>query len=223
MKIKHVSQVVWRFYSDGRPKATAQTLSQGDITQACILSFADLARQTTIKSKQVDDSNEPDYSFLSPLLTIRTFDLGEANYIGMRRAEMCDIDLIRLPKNAHFTNVYPVGNNCDGDIVGDITQVAPGEENFYLSSDFSSFKFFVVKGRGLNTYHIPPCIKKIDVEAPYITDDIDLSLDMAANVVSSVLGMSIKVNGIPIKVLDNPYSPQPREIKHRLQETEQNI
>lgn len=221
MKIKHVAQVVWRFYSDGRPKATAQTLSQGDIKEACILSFADLARQTTIKSKVQDENNEADYSFISPLLTIKRFKLGEVNYIGMRRANMCELDLIRLPKNAHFTNVYPVGSNCDGDIVGDITQVAPGEENFYLSPDFSSFQFFVVKGRGLNTYHVPPCINEIDVEAPYITDDIDISLDMAANVVSAVLGMSIKVNGIPIKVLDNPYSPQPREIKHQLQETAQ--
>jgi len=58
---------------------------------------------------------------------------------------------------------------------------------------------------------------------PIIVFESDRSAELGENVVSVVLGMSIKVNGIPIKVLDNPYSPQPREIKHRLQETEQNI
>ena len=220
MKIKQVGEVIWQFYQDGRAKATAQTLSKADIQQAAILSYADLARQMWYKSKAQDENNQPDYSFISPILDIKRFELTDANYIGMRRADMGDFDLLRLPHGAHITNVYPVGSNCDGDIVGDITQVEPGEENFYLSPDFQSYQFFVVKGRGLNTYHVPPCIKEIDVETTFITDDIDISLDMAANVVMAVLQMSIKVNGIPIKVLDNPYSPQPREVKHRLEETE---
>lgn len=221
MRIKQVTEVVWQFFNDGRNKATAQTLSKSDIQQACILSFADLSRQQYIKSKSQDENNQPDYSFISPLLEIKRFELTDANYIGMRRADMGEFDLLRLPHGAHITNVYPVGSNCDGDIVGDVTQVEPGEENFYLSSDFSSYQFFVVKGRGLNTYHVPPCIKEVDVETTFITDDFDISLDMAANVVMAVLMMSIKVNGVPIKVLDNPYSPQPHEVKKRLAESEQ--
>jgi len=189
MKIKHVSQVVWRYFSDGRPKATAQTLSQGDITQACILSFADLSRQQYYKSKAQDENNQPDYSFISPILDIKRFELSDANYVGMRRADMGEFDLLRLPHGAHITNVYPVGSDCDGDVVGNITQVEPGEENFYLSSDFTSYQFFVVKGRALNTYHVPPCIKYIDVETTYITDDIDISLDMAAQVVMAVINV----------------------------------
>ena len=221
MKLKSVVDIVWYFYYDGRAKATAQTLDKLDFKQACLLAFADLMRAMFIKSKAADEFNEPDYSFVSPLLTIKRFPLGDANIVGLRRADMCDVDLIRLPHGAHLTNVYPVGTDCGGQQVGEITQVEPGEENFYLTPDFSNFQFFVVKGRGLNTYHVPPCIKHLDIETTYTGDDMDVSLDMAYEVVMAVLATGIKVNGVPVKILDNNYSPQPREVKHKLQEAEQ--
>lgn len=221
MRIKQVAEICWTFFYDGRPKATAQTLSQEDFKQMCLLAFANNTRATYYKSKQLDQFNEPDYSFISPILDTRRFTLTEANIIGMRRADMCDTDLFRLPKNAHFTNVYPVGADCNGIALGEVTQVCAGEENFYLSPDFTSFLFYVVKGRGLNTYNLPPCVKEVDVESTYNADDIDISMDLAYDVIMAVLGTSIKVNGIPIKILDNPYSPQPHEVKKRLQETEQ--
>lgn len=223
MKIKHLTEVVWKFYSDGRPKATAQTLNKADIMQMCLLTFADQMRTQYIKSKAADEFNEADYAFTSPILDIKRFKLSDANGVGMRRADMGEFDLMRLPKNAHFTNLYPVGSDCQGDLVGDITQVNPGEENFYLSPDFSSYQFFVVKGRGVNTYHVPPCIKEIDIETTYSSDDMDISTDLAYTVAMIVLGTAIKVNGVPIKLLDNNYSPQPREVKHKLQEAETNI
>lgn len=218
MKIKQVSEICWKFFYDGRPKATAQTLSKADFLQMCQLALADQMRTEFIKSKSTDQFNEPDYSFTSPILDTKRFSLSEPNVVGMRRADMCNIDLYRLPKNAHFTNVYPVGADCNGVALGEVTQVSPGEEKFYFAPDFSSFLFFVVKGRGLNTYNLPPCVKEIDVEATYNTDDIDISMDMAYDVVMAVLGTSVKVNGVPIKILDNPYSPQPHEVKRRLQE-----
>ena len=220
MKIKQVSEVAWSFYSDGRPKATAQTLNKADFGQMVQLAFAEMMRQKYYESKKLDDFNQPDYSFLSPILETKRFKLTEANVIGMRRADMCNIDLFRLPKNSHFTNVYPVGSDCNGIALGEVTQVSPGEEDFYLTPDFSSFLFYVVKGRGLNTYNLPPCVKEVDVEATYNSDDIDISMDLAYEVIMAVLGTAIKVNGIPIKILDNPYSPQPHEVKKRLQETE---
>lgn len=218
MRIKQVSEVAWSFFSDGRPKATAQTLNKADFQQMCLLAFADMMRTQFYKSKQLDEFNEPDYSFVSPILDTRRFSLTEANVIGMRRADMCETDLFRLPKNAHFTNVYPVGADCNGVALGEVTQVSPGEENFYLTPDFSSFLFYVVKGRGLNTYNLPPCVKEVDVESTYNADDIDISMDLAYEVIMAVLGTAVKVNGVPIKILDNPYSPQPHEVKKRLQE-----
>lgn len=221
MKIKQVADVAWNIFSDGRPKATGLTLDKADFSQMCQLAFADQIRINYYKSRQLDQFNEPDYSFISPILETHRFKLSEPNVIGMRRADMCDIDLYRLPKNSHFTNVYPVGAGCNGVALGEVTQVAPGEENFYFGPDFSSFLFFVVKGRGINTYNLPACVNEVDIEATYNSDDIDISMDLAYQVIMAVLGTSIKVNGIPIKILDNPYSPQPHEVKKRLQETEQ--
>lgn len=220
MRIKQLGEVIWKFYYDGRAKATAQTLSKADILQMSVLSYGELVRQKFYESKARDEYNQPDYSFLSPILTVQRFPLDEANMVGMRRADMSKFDLVRLPKNAHITNVYPVGSDCGGQAVGEITQVSPGEENFFLSPDFTSFLFFVVKGRGLNTYHVPPCIKSIEVETTYVTDDFDVSLDIGYEIAMSVLTVGGKVNGQPIKILDNTYSPQPREIKQRLQEAE---
>lgn len=222
MKIKQLAEVIWRYHYDGRPKATAQNINKADIMQMCLLSFADQMRTQYLKSKASDEYNEPDYSFVSPVLSIKRFKLSDANGVGMRRADMGEFDLLRLPKNAHFTNLYPVGSDCQGNLVGDITQVTPGEENFYLTADFQSYQFFVVKGRGVNTYHVPPCIKEIEIETTYADDDIDVSLDIALSVAMVVLGTSIKVNGVPVKVIDNPYSPQPKEVKRRLQEEETN-
>jgi len=223
MKIKQLTEVIWKFYSDGRPKATAQTLSRPDIMQMCLLSFADLMRNQYYKSKQMDEFGQADYSFLSPILSIKRFPLSDANGVGMRRADMGDFDLLRLPKNTHFTNIYPVGTDCNGDMIGDITQVSPGEENFYLSPDFSSYQFFVVKGRGVNTYHVPPCIKEIDIETTYSSDDIDIAMDIAYQVAVTVLSVGVKVNGVPIKLLDNNYAPQSREIKEKLQASETTV
>lgn len=220
MKIKQLAEVVWRFQYDGRPKATAQTLSRADVLQMCTLSYGEIMRQRFYDSKAKDEYNQPDYSFLSPLLTVQRFTLDDANIIGLRRADMSKFDLVRLPKNAHITNVYPVGSDCGGQAVGEITQVSPGEENFYLTPDFTSFLFFVVKGRGLNTYHVPPCVKSIDVETTYVTDDFDVSLDIGYEIAISVLTVGGKVNGQPIKILDNTYSPQPREVKRRLEEAD---
>ena len=221
MRIKQLGEVIWKFYYDGRPKSTAQTLSKADILQMCILSYGEIVRQKYYDSKKQDEYNQPDYSFLSPILTVQRFGLEDVNDItGMRRADMSKFDLVRLPKNAHITNVYPVGSDCQGQAVGEITQVSPGEENFYLTPDFASFLFFVVKGRGLNTYHVPPCVKSVEVETSYVTDDFDVSLDIGYEIAMTVLTVGGKVNGVPIKILDNNYSPQPREVKRRLEESE---
>lgn len=227
MKLKQVSEVVYKFYYDGRPKSTAQTLSPADITQACVLAYAGIMRSkyydSRNESRKNDERGDADYSFLSPILSVKKFKVGDSNNIGMRRVCMEGIDLFSLPLNAHFTNVYPLGSGCNGEAIPEVTQVKAGEERFYLSPDFSSFLFYVVKGRGIDTYHIPACVTEVEIETTYNTEDVDISMDLAFEVTQVVLGESVKVNGQPMKILDNTYSPQPREIKHRLQEAEINI
>lgn len=224
MKIKQLAEIAWKFTYDGRPKATAQQLSIKDITQMCLLAFGEIVRMKFYESKRSDSDSQADYSFTSPLLSIKKFALEEEIGInGVRRASMDKYDLFRLPNNAHITNVYPLGSGCNGEVIGQITQVAPAEENFYLTPDFSSFLFFVVKGRGINTYHVPFCIKEVEIETTFSTDDIDISMDLGYEVVMAVLGTSIKVNGIPIKILDNPYMPKPTEVRNNLAAVDQQI
>lgn len=222
MTSNQLEEVIWEFYSKGRAKATAQTLRRQDIGQMVKLNFGNLMRSRYIQSQKLSTFNEPDYSFLSPVLSIKRFTLSEANMSGMRRADMGDIDLYRLPENSHFTNIYPVGEGCFSP-VGEVTQVSPGEENFYLSPDFSDFKFYVVKGRGINIYHLPTCIKALDIETTYDGNDIEITDDIGFEIASNILGLSQKVIINPVKVTDNSFNPNPTDLKHRLEETQNTL
>ncbi|SRR5712692_5706333 len=217
MILKTLGEITWRFYNEGRSSATNQTLKELDILQYCRIAFANIVRQLYYANKKMNDGDE--YYFSSPVLDIKTFDLSDPNGVGMRRADMSEFDLYRLPKNSHIPNVYPVGQACGTEDVGQITQVQPGEENFYLGPEYEAFMFYVVKGRGINTYHVPPCIKKVDVEATYDNDKVDVSDDIAFDVANQVLGVALRIPGFLGKDTDNPYlPPQSIQLKRALQQ-----
>lgn len=197
MILSELSEVVWRFYQNGRPDTTKETFVNDDIKEMVMLAAGLAFREQFYQSKRLNEFNQPDYSFVNPLLSVKRFELPESDIKGLRRADMGDFDLFRLPKNAHFTNVYAITGDegCGNEEVGELTQVNPGEENFYIGNpDFSTFKFYVPKGRGLNTYNIPLCIKFLDVETTYDMDDADISLDIGFQVASQVLARVLQTN-----------------------------
>lgn len=193
MLLKQVEEVIWRVYQNGVPEADKQKLRQQDILQQVKMAYGAMMRQAYYTSKAANDG-QPDYYFYSPILSVQTFKLTDANSQGMRRAEMGNFDLYRLPKNSHFTNVYSNSSDCSKGQSGEITQVQPGEENFYAGNpDMIFFQFFVVKGRGINTYNLPTCVKEIDVEATYDGEDIDISNDIAFDIANQVLATDLKI------------------------------
>jgi hypothetical protein len=194
MRIRQLSELIWRTYQNGTPQASAQKLRQQDITQKIKLLFADAMRQRYYESMSADMFGVPDYSFSSPVLSIKRFDLPEAEMNGRRRADMGEVDLYRLPSNAHFTNLYPVGA-CGNDEVGEITQVSPGEENFYINNpDLRHIQFYVVKGRGVDTYNIPPCVKSLDIETTYdLGEEVDIDMSIGSAIYDTILGIALGV------------------------------
>src|SRR6266496_6380258 len=222
MTLKQVSEVIWRFYQVGSAKATNQTLTESDMMQYAKAALSAMMREQYFRSKKSLDGEE--YYFYSQILSIKRFALTDTDKRGMRRADMGDVDLYRLPKNIHFTNIYPVADGCvggDGSI--ELSQVSAGEENFYLGGDYDFFKFYVVKGKGINAYHLPPCITALDIETTYDSPDIDVSLDQAMDVANTVLGVSLKVKPFPVKVVDNSFDKNVLELKRRLQEQQSQI
>lgn len=193
MRLKELIELTWRLYQNGKAYATSQFILEQDIEQKCKLLFADAMRQRVYESMKSDEFGRPDYSFVSPILEIKKFLLGETGDLKFRRCDMGDLDLYRLPKNAHFSNVYPVGS-CTND-VGTLTQVSPGEENFYVQDpDLSSFMFYVVKGRGINAYNVPPCVKELAIETTYdIGDDIDIEKSIASAIVDQILNVVLGI------------------------------
>lgn len=194
MRLKELSELAWRLYQDGKAYANNQFILKKDIEQKCKLLFADAMRQRYYESKQLDEFRRPDYSFVSPILNVKRFPVNEIENSKHKRCDMGEFDLYRLPHNAHFTNIYPVGS-CGNDEVGEITQVSPGEENFYINDpDLSDWCFFVVKGRGLNLYNLPECVKELDIETTYDVDgDVDIDKSVASIILDQVLGVILGI------------------------------
>jgi hypothetical protein len=212
MKLSQLSEVIFNFYHEGRASATTRSFSQQDVEQYAKMSYGNLMRQLYYANRNSNNGDE--YYFYTSILSVKRFKLSDAKPNGMRRADMGDIDLYKLPKNAHFANVYFVGG--DNEQGENITQVAPAEENFYLSPDFKFFKFYVVKGRGINTYHLPPCITHVDIETTYDDPDIDVPLDVCYDVATAVLGGMLRMPAFVNKDVDNPYSIEQVNLKQKL-------
>src|SRR5690349_16500570 len=124
MRLQQVSEFIWRYYQAGRAKSTAQTLTEADVMQYAKSALSAMMRQQYLVSRKMNDGEE--YYFYSQILSIKNFLLSDTDARGMRRAEMGDIDLYRLPKNMHFTNIYPIGDGCmGGDGSLELTQVNP--------------------------------------------------------------------------------------------------
>lgn len=201
MILKTIGEVVWMFYSNGKPKSDKQDLGKEDIIQMCRMAAANNFRQQYLYGQKIIPGRklqqlpeEAEYYFLSPLLSVRRFVLSSPDELGMRRVDMGEFDLYRLPKNNHFTNIYMVNGACTGQKTNQLTLVKNGEEKFYQKPKFNKYIFGVVVGRGINTYHVPPCVEKLDVETTYDSNDVDITMDIAFDVAMEVLKLCIDVD-----------------------------
>jgi len=222
MLLSTLSEINWQFYASGRQRATTRDFSQKDVHEFLKLAVAEVFRIYYNASRRNKDGNA--FYFISPLLSILPFKLGEANLIGMRRADMTGFDMFRMPHDAHIVSMYPIGCNDGGDYKS-IDLVEAGEEYFYAGkAEYSFFKFAVVKGTGLNTYNLPPCVTKLDVESSFDAPGIDpdISRDVAFDASNLVLGKMLGMPEFMNKGIDNSYTPQQKELKQRIpnQQTE---
>jgi hypothetical protein len=204
MILSVLGEFIWKWYQNGMPDASEQRLEEADVRQMVRTSAANNFRQQYIFGQKLlparriqPPPEEHEYYFLSPLLAIKEFLLSDTNEIGMRRADMGAYDLYRLPKNAHFTNIYMVNFACGGLKKAELTLIQNGEEKFYVNKPkFKSIVFATVVGRGINTFNVPPCITKLHVETTYDTDDADISLDIAFDVAQDVLSKAWQVGEV---------------------------
>ena len=217
MKAKQISEVIWVFYEGGQPSATNITLQKRDVQQLVYMQIAEQLKMRLYESRKEGTGEKTD--FLAGLLSRKKYDIGEPDYNGRRSAYYSE-EVIRLPKNSDVTNVYMVAGNCTETVNGEITQVQPGEENFYINDqDLKFFKFFVQKGSYIDTYNIPSCIKQIEVERIFMEDKIDIPLDVAWDVCTFVLGVTLKVRGF-IPTEDNSADPNRNQLRYQLEQQE---
>lgn len=215
MKLSQLSEIGWQFYEGGRPSAANQTLEQDDFQQMVYLESAYQLKLRFYESRKSGEGEKTD--FIAGMLSSKQYDLSDATYQGKRSATYKD-EIMRLPKNSDVTNVYMVASNCTETVNGQLTQVQPGEENFYIGdSDLKFYKFFVQKGDRIDTYNVPPCVDKIEVERIYLTDELDIPLDIAYEVITTVLGVTLKVRGF-IPTEDNPADGNRNQLRYQLEQ-----
>lgn len=216
MLLSELSETVWQVYSNGRARATSRNFAEKDVNQLLKLSVAEVFRLLYFASKRNKDGNA--FYFISPLLSIQKFDLSEPNLIGKRRADMSAFDLFRMPHDAHIVSAYPVGCNDGGDYKS-ISLVEAGEEYFYAGNPkFKSFKFGVVKGRGLDTYNLSTCVNALDIESSFDSPDLDpdISLDVAYEAANMTLGKMIGIPEFMNTGTDNSVTHLQKNLKQRL-------
>ena len=223
MLISTLVDIIFRTYQSGRPKSTERTFLKQDIQQHVIISLGKNLMLAYYDSRGQDEYLEADYSSYSRLLSTMLFDLGDADFVCKRSADLGSYQFFNIPKNKNITNIYPVGEACGGRAVGEITQVAPSEENFYLRPDYKDYLFFVLKGNNIDTYNVPACIKKIKVEATFNVGDIDISTSIAFEIANYVLGMVIGIPGYANKTIDNNYSEPQKILKKNIQPSNEQI
>lgn len=214
MILKQLSEIVFNFYNNGRSSATNVTFSKQDIFQFCVLAYGNILRQRYYENRAYNENANLD--MIGSGLDIKEYPLSEPNIKGMRRAIITD-EVIRLPRSIDVTNIYPVASGNCPEAQGDsIPLVQPGEENFYTDPEFEFFQFAVQKGKGINTYHLPSCIEKIQVERMYISNDLDVPVDIGFDVAMSVLGVSLKIQGF-IPTADNSFDANKNQLRYQIE------
>lgn len=200
-----LAEIVYNFYSTGRPSATNRTYSKKDILQYARMGYGNMLRQLAFSSQKNPEWKE-DY-FYADILSTKSFKLEDPVRNGMRRVDMAGFNLYRLPKSIHIASIYPKSDTCGKSYVGQITLVNVGEENFYLGPDFSSYQFGVIKGRGIDTYHVPPCVKELFIESTFDSDDVEVPEDICFDIANQILGAVLRIPGFAGSNVDNSFSP----------------
>lgn len=195
MNLNVISEIIYNFFQAGKPESNKQTFAKADILQFTKLAVSNVIRKQYYDSKAKDDWGEPDYSLVSPMFSIQRLPLTDTDVNGKRSVDVSKFDVYRLPKNAHFVNVYPVNNNCNGEQLKALSQVSPGEEYFYLKPKYKNFLFYVPKGTNIDTYNIPSCVERVDVESTFASSDIDVAMDVAFDAATFVLNMTLQIKG----------------------------
>lgn len=220
MKISQLSEICWQLYEGGRPSATNQTLEQDDFNQLVYMESAYQLKMRFYQSRKDSEGEKTD--FIAGMLDSKQYPLGDTNYQGRRSAEFGD-EVMRLPRNSDVTNVYMIASNCTGTVNGSITQVQPGEENFYIDDpDLKFFKFFVQKANRIDTYNIPVCVEKIEVERIYKTDNLDIPLDIAYEVAINLFTVTLKVRGF-VPTEDNSADANRNQLRYQLEQADKKM
>ncbi len=217
MNVDQLAEVCWQLYDSGRPSATNQTLEEDDFIEMVYMETAFQLKMRYYQSRKDGEGEKTD--FIAGMLSTRDYDLTDANYQGRRSTIVTGKEeVMRLPRNSDIPNVNMISDGCGYIVNGQLTQVQPGEENFYIGdNNLKDFLFFVQKGDHIDTYNVPVCVNKVQVERIFTNDQLDIPLDIAYEVATNILGVTLKVRGF-IPTEDNSSDGNRNQLRYQLEQ-----
>lgn len=193
MKLSTLSEVIWRFYQEGRPNVKDRTFGKRDVTQYLKLAVANILRKTYYDSKSRDDWKEADQSLISDLLTTIELEVGDADGNGVRKIDISGLEFYRFPNNSQLSNVVPLNNKCEGQQLKPSTLVKPGEHYFYTGTKFQYFLHHELNNKTILCYNWPSCVAKANVVSTIVTEDMIILLDVGYEAGTGVLNMMLGI------------------------------
>lgn len=193
MTLSEVNNIAFTLFN-GKNKVTNLVITETKLLPTTKLAYANVMRNLWLKF------GNSYYYFTNNLKPIQ-YNLSEVDCNGKRRVDFGDTSYISLPQNMHLFRIEAItGAGC---YCSTITFVMPGEDYFYRGAEFASFPYAVAIGDGVDTYHIPNCIKKVTILGVSDDPDVNIPQDIAWDVLRQVLALILDIKKYPQKTIDD--------------------
>lgn len=193
MTLSDITNIAWTLFN-GKNKTSNLVITETKLEPVVKLAYANVMRNLWLKF------GNSYYYFTNNLKPIE-YSLGDVECNGKRRIDFGNHSYISLPMNMHLFRIEPItggGCSCRG-----ISFVMPGEDYFYRGPEFANYPYAVGIGDGVDTYHIPNCIKKVSILGVSDDPDVNVPQDIGWDVLRQVLSLILDVKKYPTKTIDD--------------------
>lgn len=207
LTIRAVAQVIELLYYNGVVK-----VNQG-LTEETFMAYAKQALSRVIRDiwwTLKANGEREEYDFISDMLSSLSFEI--KNKKDNRIIDLSEVSFIHLPDNGHIFELIPISDtSCDCET---IVPAPTGSAKFYKSIDFEGFPFYEVRSKEIRLYHVPECIKEVEltglIEREFMDEELIVPYDIAFDIVNQVLGVVLKLKTYPFDKndADNPINAE---------------
>jgi hypothetical protein len=210
IRIERVAALIESIYYNGRVKSEKK-LDFKDFLEHARYAHGAIMRKLYYEMK---NAGEKPVTYFSQVAELRTYDVSEADARGRRRVEI--ENALVLPRGLGIISVDSAADEkCDVHF----HQTKAGSDWLYQGAEYEDTPMYSLRSGGVVLRGAPDGLKQVEVLAVLNDTEIDIPLDVAFDIVNSVLGVDLKVAGFPVdKTTDQ--NPNVVTVKQRLAQPE---